>query len=156
MRGQIWQPERDRVAQEQAEDPIAMWQVPDRRPLFVVNPGRDKFNERLARRSTTPAEVLLAHDTKRSVLAVDQLHCRLNDAPQNRRQFEVAANGHYCSEQVRKSFFSHPWGDIHTCKRAIFGRFRRIWAAGGRFWGDNRHVSRHHEALRPVTAGGMS
>jgi hypothetical protein len=84
MRGQIWQPERDRVAQEQAEDPIAMWQVPDRRPLFVVNPGRDKFNERLARRSTTPAEVLLAHDTERSVLAVDKLNRRLNDATQNR------------------------------------------------------------------------
>ena len=84
MRGQIWQPERDRIAQKQAEDPIAVRQVPDHRPLFVVNPGRHKFNERFARGASTPAEVLLAHDTKRSVLAVDKLNRRLNDATQNR------------------------------------------------------------------------
>ena len=82
MRAEHGQPDRLRLLDEQAQDPLAAREVADQRPLLVVEAGGDELDQ----------EVAAADHAQRGVLRAGELARRLDDAGEDAALVEVGGD----------------------------------------------------------------
>jgi len=87
---QIRKAQRARIDDEQAENPVALGQRPDRGPGGIVDAHGDEVGEPRAR---------FVEDAERAICGVDHLHRRRDDPVQHAVQVQVGPDGQYTFEQ---------------------------------------------------------
>ena len=81
---EVVQPERLRIFDQDAENPMTSRQGADLGDRLLIDPDRDELGQCVA----------VADDTERGVPGVDEFRGRFHDSLQHRLQVESAADGH--------------------------------------------------------------
>jgi hypothetical protein len=85
--------ERLGIGDQEAEYPVTLWQVADCPVRLCVEAGGDELGQ---------ARLGVVEDADGAVPGVHEIHGRVDDALQDRRQLEVGAQGDDCVDELAK------------------------------------------------------